>query len=212
MDLFLLSALISFLSLDTTIAFQVLISSPLFACPLIGWLLGDVGLGFEMGFLFQLLWLGRIPAGAASVPEGNIASGVATALVVLNQHLGFPNTAITLIFLESIFVSYLAAYSTILYRKINGRILDLILKELENLHFKMMILLEAASIIIYALIMFMLVMVILKLTQLFLPGVITGIGGLFESQLVIIKPAILGAGLAFVFPLFKQAFVKKMEI
>jgi len=142
----------------------VLISSPLFACPLIGWLLGDVGLGFEMGFLFQLLWLGRIPAGAASVPEGNIASGVATALVVLNQHLGFPNTAITLIFLESIFVSYLAAYSTILYRKINGT------------------------------------------------GVITGIGGLFESQLVIIKPAILGAGLAFVFPLFKQAFVKKMEI
>ena len=64
MELILISVFISILALDITIAFQVLISSPIFAGPLLGWLLGDVWLGFEMGFLFQLLWLSKIPAGA----------------------------------------------------------------------------------------------------------------------------------------------------
>jgi len=47
MDLIFLSAIIGFLALDTTVAFQMLLSSPLFACPILGWILGDIQSTFK---------------------------------------------------------------------------------------------------------------------------------------------------------------------
>jgi len=132
MDLIVLALVISVLSLDITIAFQVLISSPIFACPLIGWILGDVWMGFEIGILFQLLWLGRIPVGAYIMPEGNIASMIVTSLVILYQEIGFPNTALAIVFIEGIIVSFIGAQLTYFYRKLNGKILNLIESEVKN--------------------------------------------------------------------------------
>ena len=60
---FALSLFIAFLGLDTTIAFQVMISQPIFSCPILGWLLGDPLTGMEIGAMMQLLWLNNIPAG-----------------------------------------------------------------------------------------------------------------------------------------------------
>src|SRR4030042_3529158 len=108
-NLFLISAIISILSLDITIAFQVLISSPIFSCTILGWLLGDIRLGIELGFIFQLLWLGKIPAGAYIVPEGNIASMIAVVLVLLNRENGWENTTLVVVFLEAILVRYLGS-------------------------------------------------------------------------------------------------------
>jgi len=210
MNIALLSAVISFLSLDITIAFQVLISSPIFACPLLGWLLGDVRLGFELGFIFQLLWLGRIPAGAAIVPEGNIASMIATALVLFNSESGYPNTTLGIAFMEGIVVSYLGALLTIFYRKLNGRLLDFILFEVEHLHFRLIPVLEAVSMGIYLIMVFFLTYVVIEGSQQFLPSWIRSVGRLFEQQLIVVKPAILGIGLAFVFPLIREAFSKNM--
>ena len=139
MNIALLSAIISFLSLDTTIAFQMLISSPLFSCPILGLILGDARLGFEMGFLLQLLWIGRIPAGASIVPEGNIASMIVTTLVILNRHNAFPNSTLMLVFLEGILISYLGAVITIFYRKLNGKIFDVAIKQIESARFKFII-------------------------------------------------------------------------
>ena len=149
MELLLLSGFISLLSLDITIAFQILISSPIFACSLLGWLLGDVWLGFEMGFLFQLLWLGRMPVGAYIVPEGNIASMIATSIILLLTSSKFPNTTLAIIFIEAILISYVGATLTVFYRKLNGKILNLVLREVELVHFNVMIILEIGSMLIY---------------------------------------------------------------
>jgi len=37
--------------LDSTAAFQMLIAQPLFACPILGLVGGNIELGFQMGFL-----------------------------------------------------------------------------------------------------------------------------------------------------------------
>ena len=209
MELILISIFISFLALDITIAFQVLISSPIFAGPLLGWLLGDVWLGFEMGFLFQLLWLSKIPAGAYIVPEGNIASMIAVALVLLLREFGFPNTTLVIVFIEAILISYIGALLTFYYRKFNGKILNLMIKEVESVHFKVMLILDIGSMFIYFLGVFLLTYLTFLLSVLILPDLIQFVGSLFENQFVIVKPVILGIGLASVYPILREAVHKK---
>jgi PTS system mannose-specific IIC component len=208
MNLGYLAIIIAVLSLDTTIAFQTLISSPLFACPILGWILGDIHLGFELGFLLQLIWLSRIPAGAVIFPEGNLASMIVTSLILLNKSNGFPNTNLAIIFMEGILISFIGAKITQYYRNLNGKILDFVNKQVERAHFRIILLLEIFSILLYFLIMFFLTYIILFLSQLFLPIILIPIGSMFENQLLIVKPAILGLGLALTFPLFKETFKK----
>jgi mannose PTS system EIIC component len=66
--------------LDTTAVAQLMISQPLIACPLWGFLVGRPEIGLFFGVTFQLIWLGSLPIGAAKFPEGNLGALVATAL------------------------------------------------------------------------------------------------------------------------------------
>ncbi len=211
MDLILLALVISALSLDITIAFQVLISSPIFACPLLGWILGDVWMGFEIGILFQLLWLGRIPVGAYIMPEGNIASMIVTSLIILNQEIGFPNTALAIVFIEGIIVSFIGTQLTYFYRKLNGKILNLIESEVRRIHFNILFFLEISSIFNYFLMVFITSLLILKVNQYFLTLTIRFVGNLFENQLIIVKPVIFGIGLASIIPIFKETVQENLR-
>ncbi len=209
MNLAFLSLVISIISLDITIAFQVLISSPIFACPIIGWVMGDIWMGFEMGFLFQLLWLGRIPAGASIVPEGNIATMIATVLFLAHQDAGFPNSALVVVFISAIIISYLGALLTLIYRKFNGKILNIMKKEVQNIHFPVLILLEGGSMLMYIFSVFLFTLFILKAGMAILPFIIPFLGEMFEDQFIIVKPVILGIGMASVFPVIRDAVFKK---
>lgn len=67
--------------LDRTAALQLMISRPLVAAPLTGWLLGDPLAGLLIGALVELLWLGRLPVGAAIPPDDTqvaVGAGVLT--------------------------------------------------------------------------------------------------------------------------------------
>lgn len=211
MNLLLLSGIISFLALDTTIAFQMLISSPLLACPILGWLLGDLKLGLELGFLFQLLWLGRIPAGAVTVPEGNLASMTSAALVLLYRDIGFSNSLLAVAFVEGILISYLGALVTLYYRKINSFLFNLSLLEVERLHYRVLPAFEAASVLIYFLMITGLSYFILIVNSNVLPSLVPFLGNNFEAQLIIIKPAIVGIGLGLMVPLLKDTMSKGRE-
>ncbi|MDZ7376332.1 MAG: PTS sugar transporter subunit IIC, partial [candidate division KSB1 bacterium] len=61
MELFPTLLLVSFIggivAMDTAAAWQIMISQPVVACPLLGWLLGDVELGLTIGILLELPWL-----------------------------------------------------------------------------------------------------------------------------------------------------------
>lgn len=71
--------------LDRVAAGQFLLSRPLVAAPLTGLLLGDPLVGLQVGVLIELLWLGRLPVGAAVPPDD---TQVAIAATVMTLFLG----------------------------------------------------------------------------------------------------------------------------
>ncbi|HKK01035.1 MAG TPA: PTS sugar transporter subunit IIC [Desulfuromonadales bacterium] len=81
--------------LDRTAALQMMISRPLVAGPLTGWVLGNAVAGLEVGSLIELLWLGRLPIGAAVPPDDTQVAVGGTALAVLAGPtfgmIGFPS-------------------------------------------------------------------------------------------------------------------------
>ncbi|WP_020676482.1 PTS sugar transporter subunit IIC [Geopsychrobacter electrodiphilus] len=75
--------------LDRTAAFQIMISRPIVAAPLVAWLLGDISAGLEIGLMVELLWLARLPVGAAIPPDDTQVSIAGTVLAVsLGRALG----------------------------------------------------------------------------------------------------------------------------
>jgi len=75
--------------LDRTAAFQIMISRPIVAAPLVAWLLGDVAVGLEIGLMVELLWLARLPVGAAIPPDDTQVSIAGTVLAIsLGKVLG----------------------------------------------------------------------------------------------------------------------------
>jgi mannose/fructose/N-acetylgalactosamine-specific phosphotransferase system component IIC len=161
-----------------------------------------------MGFLFQLLWLGRMPVGAYIVPEGNIASMIATGLILLLDTKIFPDTTLAVVFVEAIFISYLGAMLTIFYRKLNGKILNLVLREVELVHFNIMLILELGSMFIYFFGAFVFTYFSLILSIKMLPGIISTAGPTVEEPFFIVRPLIIGIGLASMYPLLRDALYK----
>jgi len=85
---YLLAGMISMLTgLDRVAFVQVMISRPLVAGPLTGWVLGDPLTGLEVGMLLELLWLGRLPVGAAIPPDDTQVAVGATVLAASTGHI-----------------------------------------------------------------------------------------------------------------------------
>ena len=87
---YLLAGLVSMLTgLDRVALVQVMISRPLVAAPLTGLVLGKPLLGLEVGMLLELLWLGRLPVGAAIPPDDTqVAVGATVLAFSMGQMLG----------------------------------------------------------------------------------------------------------------------------
>lgn len=80
---YLLAGLLAMLTgLDRVALVQVMISRPLVAAPLTGWLLGGPMIGLEVGMLLELLWLGRLPVGAAIPPDDTQVAVGATVMAL----------------------------------------------------------------------------------------------------------------------------------
>jgi PTS system mannose-specific IIC component len=72
--------------LDRVALVQAMISRPLVAAPLAGWVLGAPLIGLEIGMLLELLWLGRLPVGAAIPPDDTQVAVGSTVLAVSMSH------------------------------------------------------------------------------------------------------------------------------
>jgi PTS system mannose-specific IIC component len=80
---YLLAGFVAMLTgLDRVALVQVMISRPLVAGPLTGWVLGSPLVGLEVGMLLELLWLGRLPVGAAIPPDDTQVTVGATVLAL----------------------------------------------------------------------------------------------------------------------------------
>lgn len=77
------------LGLDRVAFLQCMVSRPLVAAPLTGWLLGIPLAGLEIGILLELLWLGRLPVGAVIPPDDTqVAIGATLLALTLERLLG----------------------------------------------------------------------------------------------------------------------------
>lgn len=86
----LLGALISLVcGLDRVAILQIMISRPIVAAPLVATLLGEPLTGLQIGIMVELLWLARLPVGAAVPPDDTQVAIAGTVLtIVLGHSLG----------------------------------------------------------------------------------------------------------------------------
>lgn len=72
-----------FIGLDRTAFGQFMISQPIVAGPLVGWMLGDPAAGFVTGAALELIWVLDMPVGTFVPANATIAAVSATAVAVL---------------------------------------------------------------------------------------------------------------------------------
>jgi mannose/fructose/N-acetylgalactosamine-specific phosphotransferase system component IIC len=88
MEIVQLSLLGGLLALDGTAVGQFMISRPLVAGALVGWLLGDTATGVAVGAILELYLLVSFPTGGSRFPEGATATVVAVASAVVADSAG----------------------------------------------------------------------------------------------------------------------------
>lgn len=107
--------------LDTTAAWQILISHPLISSTIIGWIFGDLSLGLFFGLVMELLWMKDVPVGGAKFPEGNIGSLVGISTIILIQPKGaLQNPVLVLLgLLYGFLLAHLIGYTILRMRRNN---------------------------------------------------------------------------------------------
>ncbi len=85
----LLGALISLIcGLDRVAILQIMISRPIVAAPLTALVLGEPLVGLQIGVMVELLWLARLPVGAAVPPDDTqVAIAGSVLAIVLGRSL-----------------------------------------------------------------------------------------------------------------------------
>jgi PTS system mannose-specific IIC component len=122
---YLLAGLVAMLTgLDRVALIQFMISRPLVAATLTGWVLGHPLVGMEIGMLLELLWLGRLPVGAAIPPDDTQVAVGATVLALSIGHLLNVN-GMPLVILSVLIAIPLGKFGQVfdrLARHVNGRL------------------------------------------------------------------------------------------
>ena len=123
------------ISLDTVAIFQILISQPIVACTLIGWLSNDPMTGIHIGLLMQLIWISTLPVGAVTFPDGNLGAIVA-AIIAVNTVGIIPEYKSLVILFSIVFgllMSFIGAHALNTVRTGNVYILNRLLDNVEAL-------------------------------------------------------------------------------
>jgi mannose/fructose/N-acetylgalactosamine-specific phosphotransferase system component IIC len=124
-DLLLICVIGGVVSIDIAAGWQVMVSQPIIACPLVGLVLGHLELGVVMGSLLELPWLIVIPTGGRHSSEANLGAVTATALSIylLADQASTENIIIIISILYSLFVSFLGNHLVDFMRRTNLRLM-----------------------------------------------------------------------------------------
>lgn len=202
----------SLIVLDTTVAFQFLISQPLIACTILGWFLGDAYLGMQIGMYLQLLWLSNMPVGASIVPEGNFASIVITALVVRYSQSN-PNfyTVLIVAILYGVFISYIGGQLTKVNRKSNSYLLKKVTNDIRKGNIHPLSYINFVSLILHFAGMFVAILIALNIGDFIYSGIdIIPIS--WENYFKYTSFVVLGIGAGLIIPVFSERYSKNILI
>jgi len=124
---YLLSGVVAVIAgLDRTAAVQLMLSRPIVVAPLTGWLLGNPLVGLQVGALLELLWLGRLPVGAA-IPPDDTQVAIASTVLSLSMADRLPLDGLPLLLLCTLVAIPLGKVGQLadrLVRQRNGRLLE----------------------------------------------------------------------------------------
>jgi len=81
-ELLLLALLGGLLALESTSVGQLMLSRPLVAGTLTGWVMGSAAAGFAVGTILEVYLLVSLPVGASRYPEGGLATVIAAAVAL----------------------------------------------------------------------------------------------------------------------------------
>lgn len=98
LDYLLAGSLAILTGLDRVALLQFMISRPIVAAPLAGWIMGNPLVGLEVGVLLELLWLGRLPVGASIPPDDTqVAIGATVLAFSMEPLLGMSGMPIVIL-------------------------------------------------------------------------------------------------------------------
>jgi fructoselysine and glucoselysine-specific PTS system IID component len=133
---FSIALLMAFLSLDETAFGQFMVSRPIVAGPVVGWMIGRADLGLEIGALIELIWIGDLPVGAHLPLDLTMLTGTSVALaceLVKGQN---PEAVMTYTLGVSIPLAILSTEAEIALRKFHIRWLHFAQRMAFNSHFR----------------------------------------------------------------------------
>jgi len=207
MELWSISLVGGFLVLDTAAVLQVLVSQPLVSGTLIGWLLGDMSLGLQIGLLFQLLWLHQLPVGAVKIPEGNLAAVISVILVFRLQVFATQSEHILLLLtiVYALVISYLGTKLVTTIRTGNIKLLDWISQALDRGDISVLGKVNALAISAHLISMVAAIIISVILGEFLFRQIIPLVPIEWDSKARFIEYAIIGSGIGFTLHLFKEA-------
>ena len=116
------SLLMAFFSLDVSAVGQFMISRPIVTGPVVGWLVGQPGIGLELGALIELIWIGDVPVGAHLPLDLTVLTGASVAFACeLSNHQYPPEAVMTYTLGIAIPLAFLATEAEVLLRKFHVR-------------------------------------------------------------------------------------------
>jgi len=118
MEIALVTLVGGLLALDATSVGQFMLSRPLVAGVLVGWLLGEPALGIAVGSILELYLLVSFPTGGSRFPEGATATVVAVASAAGVGSAG----AVPIGIAVGLVWGQLAGFSITALRHLNGRL------------------------------------------------------------------------------------------
>ncbi|OGW40412.1 MAG: hypothetical protein A2X58_04735 [Nitrospirae bacterium GWC2_56_14] len=112
------------IGLDRTAAGQFMISQPIVAAPLAGWLLGDATAGLIIGAMLELIWVLDMPIGSFVPANATVSAVTATAVAALTSPGGAPRSVLGFCILLSVGTVPFTMMADTYVRTWNSRLLD----------------------------------------------------------------------------------------
>ncbi|OGF49049.1 MAG: hypothetical protein A2231_03760 [Candidatus Firestonebacteria bacterium RIFOXYA2_FULL_40_8] len=149
-EILLVSLVAAVIAIDVRTIGGTMISRPLVVGPLVGLMLGDVGIGFYVAILVELLWIGLLPIGAYLPVETLPITTVAVSLtIMLKGEMGMPVPALLIFSLmAAIPLGYVGRWSEVHIRNLNSAMSASLVKAAENGEFSRISLIQGANIFI----------------------------------------------------------------
>jgi PTS system mannose-specific IIC component len=116
-----------FIGLDRTAVGQFMISQPVVAGPLTGWVLGDVTAGLVIGGVLELIWVLDLPIGTFVPADSTVAAVAATAIAAIGGEGRSEFSVIGFSLLLTVIMVPVTMFADHLMRQRNRQIPDLAL-------------------------------------------------------------------------------------